>query len=661
MRNPVTQTINKNDIDFIQKIINSITDSKIYELPSDYVERVRYLPAELTTFPGKFNFDKCPYNREILDCLSPLSPVQQIVDMKAVQTMKTTAVLENYLIYNIGSDPKSQLYISADEGLIKKGFKVKVERAIDSSNLRGHIFSQTKKGGATGDTTLEKEYPGGFLHGVGARNPGKLRSMSYQSMLLDELDGFPDKLGKEGDPVALAINRTNAYAAKRKILYISTPLITQTSKIYKLYLQGDQRNFYVPCKYCGKMQVLRWHGVTEDGKTYGIVFEVDKDFLPIYDTVGYQCQYCDEIMKNHDKSIIVNKGEWRPTKKSKIPYLRSYWINALYNPHGMYSWEDMVVDWTKCWDLEKNRVKDKEEYRTFRNTKQGLPFEEKGTSIKYDKAVLHRRTGFPIGHIPEKMMIEDTGSPALILTCAADPGKDKIYIDTKAWTQGGQSWTIDFFPIEGDVTNHKSELWSKLDKYLMEKVYISETGKKYKIMNTFIDSGWGKYTDVVYEFCKQYSTGVFAVKGERHLPGGITYKMFSKETLEKSGLVAGYRINTTKLKDRISRSMSTLQWDTGKFQPEWYPNFPENLHDDFFRMFEAETRVEVRDKITNQFKYVVWMQTEGADNHAFDTYVYNLAGLEHIADFVCRQVLNLPVLSWLDFWNYCKTEAFYYF
>lgn len=656
----IIQTINISDIEFFQQQVNSLTDSKDYELPSDYAERVRYLPSELTPFPGKFSFDKSPYLPEILDNLSPLSSVQETVFMKGVQVMATTGILENFLIYNIGCDPKSQLYITADKGLIKKGFQVKVERAIDSCNLRDLIFSQTQKKKATGDTTLAKEYPGGFLHGVGAQRATALRQMSYYAMLMDELDGFPDKLGNEGDPVAVAKNRTNAFASKRKILYISTPTIMQTSKIYKLYLQGDQRNFYVPCKYCGKMQVLRWHGVTDEGKQYGIVFELDDDFLPIYNTVGYQCQYCDRIMKNYDKAIIVSGGMWVPTTKTKIPNLRSYWINALYSPPGMYSWEDMVVDWTKCWDLKNNRMKDKEETRTFYNTKRGLPWEERGSSIKYEKSVLHRRSGFVAGNIPEKLMTQDTGSHALILTCAVDPGKDKVYVDTKAWTQGGQSWTIDFFWIDGDITDVKSKLWSELDKYLLEKVYTGEDGKKYRIINTFIDSGWGKYVDPVYEFCKQYSSGVFPVKGEEYIKGGITYKLFSKETLEKAGLSAGYIINTTKLKDRISRFFSTLQWDIGQPQPEWYPNFPENMGDDFFRMFEAEYKIEVKDKITNQWKKTIWKKTS-AENHAFDTFVYHLANLELVAYHTCRDTLDLDVLSWHDFWEYCKTGAFYYF
>jgi len=655
----VIQITNLNDIDFFQGQINSITDSRDYELPSHYAERVRYLPPELTPMPGKYSFDKAPFLREILDCLSPMSLVQEVAVMKGAQIMLTTGVLENYLAYNIGCDPKPMLYISADKELVTTGMKTKIERMLDSCNLRDLIFAQTNKKRSTGDTVTEKEYPGGFLHAIGARNPGKLRQMSYPVILFDEIDGFPEKLGKEGDPITLAKNRTNAYATKRKILYLSTPLISQTSRIYYLYQRGDQRNFFVPCKYCREMQVLQWHGVNENEKQYGITFELTDKYLPDYDSVGYRCKYCGQIMKNHDKSIILEKGEWRSTSEAELPFFRSYWISALYSPPGMYSWEKMVADWSEAWDLEKNRMKDKEKTRAFYNLKRGLPWEERGSSIKYEKSVLHRRSGFILSEMPENIMIRDTGSFALLLTCAIDVQASGVFVHTIAWTFGGQSWTIDFFKIDGDITDEKSKMWSEVDNYIMQKIYFSESGKQYRIINTFVDSGWGKYSDVVYRFCSQYSSGVYAIKGEDWIKSGLVYKMFTKTTLEKIGLSAAFIINTTILKDRLSRYMGVLQWDSGQLQPEWYPNFPENLGDDFFRMFEAEYRIEVHDRDTGKFKYIRWKQTQGADNHAFDTTVYNLAGLELIANRVCREELGLQALDWNQFWEYCKEGYFY--
>jgi hypothetical protein len=57
----------------------------------------------------------------------------------------------------------------------------------------------------------------------------------------------------------------------------------------------------------------------------------------------------------------------------------------------------MVKDWAECWDIEKNRVKDKEKYRLFHNTKQGLTFEDSGVQIDYERAIQYRRSGFVKG------------------------------------------------------------------------------------------------------------------------------------------------------------------------------------------------------------------------------------------------------------------------
>jgi len=185
----------------------------------------------------------------------------------------------------------------------------------------------------------------------------------------------------------LVRNRTNAYTgSKRKIFWGSTPLVKQTSKIEGLYLAGDQRKFFVPCKHCGTMQELIWHGKNESGYVWGITWENNENFEPRQETVAYRCSNpdCGKTMKNYDKAVIIPKGEWRPTAKPANPSKKSYHITPIYNPPGMYSWEDMVLEWAECWDLKNNRMRDKENCRLFRNTKQGLTFEELGTrQIEY--------------------------------------------------------------------------------------------------------------------------------------------------------------------------------------------------------------------------------------------------------------------------------------
>ena len=88
----------------------------------------------------------------------------------------------------------------------------------------------------TGDKKTEKEFAGGFIHGITSNNASSLRSMSYPVLLMDEIDGFKMEVGKEGDPIELAKNRTlQPYEDTAKILYLSTPTILQISKIYELF------------------------------------------------------------------------------------------------------------------------------------------------------------------------------------------------------------------------------------------------------------------------------------------------------------------------------------------------------------------------------------------------------------------------------------------
>jgi phage terminase large subunit GpA-like protein len=147
------------------------------------------------------------------------------------------------------------------------------------------------------------------------------------------------------------------------------------------------------------------------------VWENDEEFNPITanpvkgikTTVAYKCKFCGGLMYNHDKETIMPKGKWIATAVSKTPGLVSYHLSPLYNPPGMYSWDDFVKAWAECWDIKNNRIKDKEKYRTFRNTKQGLTFEESGVNLRFERTILFRRHGFVRGKVPNDLAVKYTG------------------------------------------------------------------------------------------------------------------------------------------------------------------------------------------------------------------------------------------------------------
>ena len=651
--------VQSRDIDFLIEQFASLVESKKIELPSEYAERVRVLPPELTPFPGPFSYSRFPYFKEIVDSLAPTDPIKEVAVMKGNSMGATTAVLETSLLYNIGADPKPQLYITADTELAKTSIEIKVDRMIDGAGLRHLIFSQTKKNKGSedsGDTKTAKQYPGGFLYSYGSRSPARFRANPYPAAFGDEVDAYPDTAKDEGDVISLIRSRTNAYSKDRKILWISTPLVEQKSKINKLYRSGDQRKYFVPCKHCGEYQELVWHGVKENGDAYGVVWENDELFYPKIETVSYKCRYCGGLIKNYDKTAIIPLGEWRPTAKSANPLIRSYHISPLYNPPGMYSWEDMVYDWIECWDIEHNRLKDKEKYKTFRNTKQGLPFTETGTQIKYERTLTYKRTGFARGHVPNLMARKDSGSIILIVVASVDVQKDRLFVDVKGYSIKGVTWTLDFFEILGETADLNGP-WDELESYIENKTFISDDGHSYKVRITVVDSGYN--TQYVYAFASRYSSGIYACKGADYLRGGETYKPYDKMTLDRINLKRAYHVNTGKMKDRISNSLSNAIWRNDELQPPWYANFPEDFRDDYFKQFEAENKVDEYDRKTYRYLRTIWRATkQGQPNHAFDTYNYNMAALEIFADGYCREMLGLPGLDWELFWQELKENPF---
>lgn len=648
--------INFDDVDFLIEQFSRLTAQRSYRKPSEYIESVRYIDRALSPFPGKFSYDKFPYFREIVDQFAPDCPTRRVYVMKGNQVGATTGLLESIMMYYIGENPAPQLYVLPDEMMARDAVNTKIDPTIDNCGLRNLIFSQTRKAAGaknTGDTGLKKEYPGGYLHAVGAGSGNRFRNFSYKIELVDEADGMQAKVKGEGSIYDLAVARLDAYPTSSKLFIGSTPTEERSSLIAKLFRNGTMKYFYVPCKFCGEMQKLEWAVWNEDKTEQigGIVWENNENFEPILETVGYKCPYCGGIMKNYDKAAIVPKGEWRATQKPIQPNTESYHITALYNPPGMFSWEDYVSQWAGCWDIKANKVRDKERYRVFRNLKQGLTFQEQNEQIKYEKAVLHRRFGFARGTIPNRLAREEAGSPILILVCAVDVQKNGLYVDVKGFAMNGVTYTIDFKFIEG-ATEQFGGPWDELEQIIENGIFTDEDGLNYRIAMTLVDSG--HYTDWVYSFVARFTAGVYASKGMDWIKGGETYQLFSRATLDRIGLPLAYHVNTGKLKDRISNSMNVLRWNEGEMQPAWFPNFPENFRDDYFKMFEAEEKVEVIDKNTGQWLKTIWRAKFGAANHGFDTYVYALAALEILADDICRNEIGLKALDMGVFWRYAK-------
>ena len=109
---------------------------------------------------------------------------------------------------------------------------------IDNSGLRPKIIAETENRNTrrTGDTAQKLSFSNGFLKFCSARKGNALRSSHIKWLFLDELDGYPDEIKGEGNPIAIAVKRTDSYSEVKKIIYNSTPVLAHNSKIKELYL-----------------------------------------------------------------------------------------------------------------------------------------------------------------------------------------------------------------------------------------------------------------------------------------------------------------------------------------------------------------------------------------------------------------------------------------
>lgn len=648
--------------EWLAQQFESLTTELEVLTPSQWAETKRYLPPSVTSLPGPYRFDVAPFMREIVDCLGVESPIREVALMKGVQITATTSVLENVIGYQIDHIRTAPvMMVTADADLAKIRLESYILPMLQFSGLDHLIKSSDEKNPRkTGRTAKKIEWVGGgFLIPFGAVNANKLRSISVQVMLRDEIDAWPLVVGKDGDPIELTAGRTKAYEASRKILDLSTPTLKGISKIADRFARGDQRRYYVCCLSCGYPQVLRWSRTNPDtGEVTGIVWETENGRL-IPDSVRYRCCECGHDHVNDDKTRLLSPehgAEWRPTAEPVGPHVRSYHLSALYSPVGMQTWAACVQDWLDAWDERTGRAKDFGKLQVFYNNVLGEPFEMRGERLRFEAVSGHRRQAYTYGQVPNAFATQHCGSPILLVTCAVDVHKNELPVAVVGWCRGGRAILLDYWRFEGDTEQLEDPgTWGRLRK-LIEAAdrYVGDDGKRYRIPVTLIDSGYR--ADVVYRFAAGYKAGVAPVKG-RELPTKGAAKEFSRFVTPKG--TQAFNITVDLYKERWSAALRRT-WDGDGLQPQPFFNAPVDATDDQIRELTAETKREKKDSRTGQVVGYEWYRPSGTANELWDLLVYNNAALDLIAWEVCRNMLALPEVNMSGFFDLIEREKLYF-
>lgn len=565
---------------------------------SEWADTHRVLAPEASAEPGRWRTDRTPYLRDIMDALSSKSPVELVAFVKSAQVGGTEAGI-NWIGAIIDNAPASTMavYPTVDTG--KRWSKQRLDPAIQMTpRLREKVPPAKKKD--PDNTTMTKVFPGGFLAITGANSAVGLRSMPVKNLFLDEVDGYPDDVDGEGEPVKLAIARTRTFA-RRKIFMCSTPTIGGRSRIESAFLQTGQRRYHVPCPHCGVFDHLRWHNLKwEPGQP---------------ETAQYLCEHCGCLIDEREKTVMLAAGKWVPDHPELEDGKRAgFHINSLYSPLGWYSWVDMAREWEEA-------QKDQRKLRTFVNTVLGETWNEKGEAPEW-RRLYDRREAYALNVVPAK---------ALLLTGAVDVQKDRLEVEIKAWGPNKENWSIDYRVIPGDTAT--AAPWAVLDALVSES-WPHELGGNLMLRFLGVDSGYN--TTEVYAWVRKHSPQrVVATKGFDNLQMVIGQP--KRAEVNRAGKAVKYGIRVWPIGTNLAKGelYGWLRQDLpldGSAPPVGYVHLPQ-YGEEYFQMLTAE---ELKKTTVRGFTRYAWQKIRDR-NEALDLHVINramaaLAGIDRWRD-----------------------------
>ena len=653
----------------------------VKSIPSEWVEKNIVLTNEVSRFSGRFSYELSPYAREIIDCLHPSSPSRLISVMKGAQSGITQGVIVPGMAWIIDEHPDNFLFTASDKDIAKKTITQRFDPLMRSSGL-SHLIRPNvirAKGQRSGDTDFSKEFAGGNAIIEGTNNAGKFRFFSVKTVFMDDFDNAPRADKTEGSIRKLVEGRQTSYGNLAKTFYVSTPTITQTSNIYEMYLQGDQRKWHWPCPGCSAYVPSDWQIKLEGGGYAGIVWELDDAGKLIEESVHFKCPECGHAISNQEKHDLNVLGQWIPTAEPEDRFFRSYYMNSLIIPPGFINWIELVKEWLKaCPPKGKANV---DLLKVFNNVRLGLPFEEQGEVPKIMQLMENIRD-YKLGIVPDVTCERDGNGEICLITLSADlggmmqDGNEDVRIDWEiiAHSSAGATYSINHGScgtfkrirtkskdeINDDASRKKftymhgmkNSVWPLLEEIIKGDL-TSESGDTYNVKLSLIDTG--HFTKQAYQFvknCHSPSNWVFGIKGVAEQ----NYRRNTKDVaaVKKSPNVPNlYLLDVEQLKDQLAANMK-LRLTDDDMQENGFMNFPQPQEGKyslkrFFKHYESETRKE---KVENGeavgFKWE--KKNSSVENHFWDVRVYNDAARYIFLDLIKRtDPTKLKDLNWGNF------------
>ena len=592
-----------------------IAKAMAYAWPSERVDVTTWaeqsiiLSAKDSAEPGPYRATRTPYAREPMDALSQHSAVEEVVLMWGAQTGKTR-IGSNWLGYLVDTNPGPVMIVQPTIDMAKRYSRQRLAPMIEESPaLRRKVRENRSRDDA--NTTLLKEFAGGFMAVAGANSAAGLRSMPVRDLFLDEIDGYPLDVDGEGDPIKLAEARQSTFA-RRKRLLTSTPTTKDFSRIESRYQASDRARYHVPCPHCAELQPLDWG----TDKPHGIKWDRDAEGRALPDSVRYVCRACGAEIREHHKPGMLSGGRWVAANPGAAAgRVRGFQLSSLYSPLGWLSWTTLVTEWETA--IAAARTGDMSLLRVFINTRLAETFEEQGD--RADEHALRKRAA----DIPLRQVTWGH----YVMTAGVDTQGDRLEAYAWAWGRGLERQLVDRAVFYGDPSLAESEPgspWARLTEWRRTPM-LHVSGKPVPMLAVMIDSG-GHHTHAVYAYARAHQHAhVYACKGMSQAGKNILGKPTDQDVNWRGSKIKGgvklWPIGADTAKAEIYGRLRTEAPGPG------FVHLSRHLPPEVFEQLTSERLVT---KYVKGRPRLEWVKPAGRRNEALDCAVYALAGAHFV-------------------------------
>lgn len=528
----------------VRELARGLLPPERLDVPAWALRHIALTPRQATAFAGPYRVDLTPHLRGIFDALTD-ARLDTVVLCKGAQA-GATLLAYVWTCYAIAEDPGPILIVMPSEQLASSASENRLQPLIqDSARMREEMPSDPDR-----FKKLEYQMRGCTLNWVGSNSPGNLASRPVRYLILDEVDKYPVDNGAEGNAIALAIQRTKTFW-NRRIFMLSTPT-TEHGNIWRNYLKGDQRKYFIPCKTCGHMQDLKWKQVRFDAT------------LPAAEAARrgyYECESCGARWSDADKIDAMPKGEWRSTAQSSDVKLASFHLSSMYSPWT--KWSGLISAFMSA----KNHP---DMLHDFINSELGEPWIPDVVRVN-DNAVRDRMKPYTRGQtMKAATCFGDRYKDAqTMIAIAVDVQKSDLRFIVRQFAKGGDSILIDYGVLH--TWNQVSDMADAL----------GNDGVPVWVM---VDSGYGQRTQEVYEACHKFN--FIPAKGASERMRGLTWAQSNVNPFEGTKKQDENLSIALVTFDTISLKLQLVDRIQGKSAFAWHVF--SGIDDDYARQVTAE-------------------------------------------------------------------------